>query len=310
MNFTDCFNERDAILMEGGIGERLKREYTIYPDKNVALASNIYNEASRKALAEIFSQYIKVAQTYDFPLMLTTPTRRANKTNVSKSDFDENIIFDNVRFLRELKDEYSANAYIGGLMGCRGDAYKATEVLSIEEAEEFHSWQTKLFQNEGVDFLFAGIMPALSEAIGMAKAMENTGIPYIISFMLRDNGKLIDGTTIQDAIKSIEEATLRKPLCYMTNCVHPRILSKALSFPFNRTELVRTRFLGIQANSSPLSPEELDQCCELKTSDSTILADEMMKLHQQYPLKIFGGCCGTDATHLEAIAKRLKYYLR
>jgi len=79
-----------------------------------------------------------------------------------------------------------------------------------------------------------------------------------------------------------------------------------LSFSFNRTELVRTRFLGIQANSSPLSPEELDNCCDLKTSDATSLADEMMQLHGQFPLKIFGGCCGTDATHLEAIAKKLQ----
>ena len=36
MNVCDCYNENDYIIMEGGIGERLKREYSIYPDKNVA----------------------------------------------------------------------------------------------------------------------------------------------------------------------------------------------------------------------------------------------------------------------------------
>lgn len=53
-----------------------------------------------------------------------------------------------------------------------------------------------MFLEAKVDFLYAGIMPALVEAIGMARAMENTGLPYIISFMIRSDGKLIDGTTI------------------------------------------------------------------------------------------------------------------
>lgn len=148
-------------------------------------------------------------------------------------------------------------------------------------------------------------MPALSEAIGMAKAMGNTGLPYIISFIIRDNGKLIDGTTIHDAILKIDDATEQKPICYMTNCVHPTVLIKALSYPFNKTKLVQERFGGIQANTSQLSPEELDNCCDLKSSDSISLACEMMKLYRYCNPKIFGGCCGTDNTYIEEVAKRI-----
>lgn len=305
MDFYDCYHNNEIILMEGAIGERLKREYSIYPDRNVALAGHIYQEASRQALKEIFRQYIKIAEIYKYPIMLATPSRKANKDNVALSDYDENIIRDNVLFLKELKKESTADVYIGGLMGCKGDAYLATEVLSTQEAYEFHSWQARLFSKAGVDFLFAGIMPALTEAIGMAQAMEATGLPYIISFMIRDNGKLIDGTSIHDAILSVDEAIKRNPLCYMTNCVHPQILDKALSCSFNQTSTVRARFMGIQANASPLSPEELDQCCDLKTSDCFSLTQDMVDLRNKYKLKIFGGCCGTDDTHMEEMAKRL-----
>lgn len=86
---------------------------------------------------------------------------------------------------------------------------KLCDVLSIDDAKEFHSWQANLFKESGVDFLFAGIMPALPEAIGMAKAMESTELPYIISFMIRDDGRLIDGTTINDAILHIDNATIK-----------------------------------------------------------------------------------------------------
>lgn len=305
MDFETCFNTFPAILMEGAIGERLKREYNIKFDDNVAMAGLVYGADSRKAMLNIFTEYVTIAEKYGLPFMATTPTRRANRKRVIQSKFSEKIIEDNVRFLQQIKNNTSIPMFVGGLMGCEGDAYKATEVLSIEQALVFHSWQANLFKDAGVDFLFAGIIPALAEAIGMAQAMENTRLPYIISFMIREDGKLIDGTSVNDAIFHIDNATARKPICYMTNCVHPIVLGKALSYDFNKTILVKERFHGIQANTSPLSPEELDNCVDLKCSDSVRLACDMVELYKYFTPKIFGGCCGTDNTHIEEIAKRL-----
>lgn len=83
-------------------------------------------------------------------------------------------------------------------------------------------------------------------------------------------------------------------MCYMTNCVHPSIVLEALSQPCNDNELVRKRFLGIQANTSPLSYAELDGAKDLHTSNPEKFANEMRKLQMNKGLKIFGGCCGTD----------------
>ena len=306
MDFITCFNTSSTILMEGALGERLKREYNIKFDDWVGLAGLIYNTEARQGILRIFGEYVTIAEKYQLPLITTTPTRRANRERVLQSKFDEKIIEDNVRFLQEIKNKANTEMFVGGLMGCKGDAYQGTQVLSIEASQDFHSWQANLFKEAGVDFLFAGIMPALSEAIGMARAMEDTGLPYIISFMINNTGKLIDGTTIHDAILKIDLATTQKPICYMTNCVHPIILGKALSFPFNETKPVKERFGGIQANASPLTPEELDNCNDLRTSDSISLASAMMELAKYFTPKIFGGCCGTDNTHLEEIAKRIK----
>lgn len=169
----------------------------------------------------------------------------------------------------------------------------------------FHSWQANLFKESNVDFLYAGIMPTLKETIGMAKAMGNTKLPYIISFMIRKDGKLIDGTTINDAIKVIDKSVSRTPICYMTNCVHPDIVYEALSKPFNQTEVVKNRFKGIQANAACLSPEELDNSCKLISSNPVNLASSIVKLYKDYNFKVFGGCCGTDDKYLEEIAKRI-----
>lgn len=121
--------------------------------------------------------------------------------------------------------------------------------------------------------------------------------------MIRENGTIIDGHTIHDAIHAMDNSLIKKPLCYMTNCVHPRILKHALRN--NDTELVRNRFKGIQANAAYFSPEELEKSSQTITSDALALADEMINLNNEFPLKINGGCCGTDATHIREFAKRL-----
>ena len=291
--------------MEGALGERLKREHRLRFDEHVAMAGLVYEARGRAALIGLWSEYADIAQRHGLPLLATTPTRRANRERVSASRYDHSIIRDNVSLLRGLQEQSSAQVHVGGLMGCKGDAYRPTDVLPAAAARSFHAWQADLFAEAGADFLYAGIMPALPEAIGMAQAMGDSGLPYIISFMIRDDGRLLDGTTIHDAIRTIDAGVDVRPECYMTNCVHPTVLYAALSQRFNSTELVRERFSGIQANASRLTPEELDDASDLASSDAGLLADAMIRLRDDMKLRVFGGCCGTDGTHLEEIARRL-----
>lgn len=154
MSIVDCFNSNKHILLEGALSERLKREYQMSFDDYVALAGLVYSKEGREALNQLWSEYIKIAAKYNMPFIATTPTRRANKERVMKSDYDEDIILDNVNFLKSVRNNFPmTEMYIGGLMGCKGDAYKADEILDRKKAEEFHSWQAKLFRDADVDFI-------------------------------------------------------------------------------------------------------------------------------------------------------------
>ncbi len=295
----NCFTSNRLILTEGAVGQRLEREFSLTPDDDIMYASLLYSTAGRKALAAIYQSYLQVAQDYSLPILLLTNTRRANKERVLRSNYrDKNMMHDYAQFLREVAANYTCETYIGGIMGCRGDAYSGTQGMPTDEAIEFHTWQMEQFSQGDIDFLLAGIMPSLPEIIGMARVMQQSGLPYIISLMINSKGTLLDGTSIHDAITSTDAAVKRPPLCYMTNCVHPLILKQALLQKVNQTTTVKNRFCGIQANAACLTPEELDGCAVLQTSTPAQLAEDFYTLHQAFPLTIYGGCCGTDASHI------------
>jgi S-methylmethionine-dependent homocysteine/selenocysteine methylase len=272
----------------------------------VIYAGLIYDSFARSALAELYGQYLAIARDFDLPIMLMTNTRRANSERVARSPFDCNIMCDYTDFLYEVISRYDCEAYVGGMTGCRGNAYSGGKGLSFEEAVEFHSWQIDAFRARKPDFMYAAIMPCLPEAAGVAKAFETLELPYIISFMINREGRLLDGNTINDAILAIDDMASRKPLCYMTNCVHPAVLRQALSQPFNRTAVVRERFCGIQANASDMDACALNSCDEPATSGAEELAGHFAALHSEFPMKIYGGCCGTDNTHIAAVAGEMK----
>ena len=129
MDFETCYNRTNAILMEGALGERLKREYGLSFDENVSMASLVYDKKGRHALQTIWKEYIAAAKEHHLPFLATTPTRRTNKERVARSKFDEKIIEDNMHFLMQIKKSCGIEMYAGGLMGCKGNAYQATEVF-------------------------------------------------------------------------------------------------------------------------------------------------------------------------------------
>lgn len=305
MELGECVRRSELILMEGALGQRLKEEFNLEPHEWVMLADMIYRPAGRAALEQLWGEYRDIADKYSLPLLVTTPTRRANQARVRLSGCPDTIVQDNAAFLCQLREQWGGPVYVGGLMGCRGDAYTGMGALSESEALTFHRWQAEQFRQTEVDFLLAGIMPTLPEAAGMARALAETGLPYLISFTIQEDGRLIDGAAISDAIEHIDSVTETPPLGYLTNCVHPSILGKALAQPCNQTEQVRRRFLGIQANAAANSYVELERGVGLKPSGPKVLAAEMAALREKYGLKLFGGCCGTDGRYLEEIARRL-----
>jgi len=88
----------------------------------------------------------------------------------------------------------------------------------------------------------------------------------------------------------------------MVNCAHPTHFEPTLAAASARRESWLERFRGFRTNTSSKSHEELDNSTSLDRGDMAALATQMADLKQRYDLAVVGGCCGTDAEHLRAIA--------
>ena len=170
-----------------------------------------------------------------------------------------------------------------------------------EDARRYHDAQAEALATAGVDLLLCATMPALSEALGLADAMGATGLPYLIGFVVRPTGRLLDGTPLDEAVVAIDDGIDPPPTAYLLNCVHPRVADAALS----AAPLAAARLVGLLANTSPLDPAELDGLAELETADPESFASEIVDVAERRGLTLLGGCCGTGDEHIAEIARLL-----
>ncbi len=310
MNFTQAVEHYPFILTEGAVIERIRRDPAVTLDPHIANASLIYTPEGRAALTRIYTQYLDIGKAHTLPMITFAPTWRANPERLRRAGFTDVAVVNSdavhcVQAIRAGYDGYASQVFIGGLMGCAGDAYNSTEALSADEAASFHASQTHALANAGVDFLMGATLPALSEAIGMARAMAETAVPYIVSFVLRPTGALLDNTPLHEAIACIDGTVSPQPLAYWANCVHPSVFAAALQHELARDTRVTERVIGLQANTSAKSPEELEGLDSLDTEAPETFAQAMVALRQQFGVKMLGGCCGTDERHIAAIASAI-----
>jgi S-methylmethionine-dependent homocysteine/selenocysteine methylase len=289
------------VLMEGSINEQLRRSGIVELHPRLTNAPLIYDETGRNMLAELYLGYMAVAREAQLPFLMCTPTWRANRERVAEAGVAGGINRDAADFLRELREAQDAwrdSIRIGGLMGCKNDCYKPQEGLSASDAEQFHRWQAGQLQQGGVDFLVAQTLPNVNEAIGIARAMEGTGLPYVVSFVIARDGCVLDGTDLETAIARVDAETTRLPLGFTINCAYPSFLNAARQPPG-----VFKRLIGYQANASSMDHHELDGADELHRESTAEWGELMLELNRTYGVKILGGCCGTGVEHLRYICR-------
>ena len=259
----------------------------------------------RKALDDYFDAYAQVAARHGTGLVLETATWRANPDWGARLGYDADALDavnrDAVRQLLGVRDRHAGLGVpivVSGCVGPRGDGYVLDEAMSPDASAEYHGPQVRSLASAGADLVTAITMTSSAEGTGIVTAARAAGIPVVISFTVETDGWLPSGEHLDDAIDAIDEATDAAAAYFMINCAHPTHFAEALAI----ASPARSRIRGVRANASVLSHAELDEAQELDAGDPADLADRCTALVAALPdLTVLGGCCGTDARHIDAI---------
>ncbi len=287
------------VLTEGSIYERLRRDESIAFDPQLAHASLVYDERAREKLANFHREYLAIGLDRGLPMIALADTWRASGERIARSRFaGRDVNGDNVRFLRELVAGSGGDVRVAALLGPRGDAYRASESPGYDDALRLHAPQVEALAAAAPDLIMAATLPSSIEARAMAMLLSQCGVPWILSFVVRQDGRLLDGTTFRDAMETIESRVSSEPLGFAINCVHPRVVRSA----FEADPTLPERIVWFQANTSARSPEELDGLDHIEADEPEEYARELVSLQRDYGIPVLGGCCGAGSRHMIAVA--------
>ena len=254
-------------------------------------------------LRRYYEPYVTLAREGGTGFVLETPTWRASpgwaaRLDVSADKLDA-LNRRAIGLMEELREQAGDNpVVISGCVGPEGDGYRPATLLSAAAARDYHSTQIGTFANTAADMVTAITMTYADEAIGVAQAAQDAGLPAVISFTLETDGRLPNGQALGEAIEAVDDATGGAPAYYMINCAHPTHFDDVLA----TDEPWRDRIRGLRANASMMSHDELDEAEDLDDGDPDDLGARYAALRERLPhLNVVGGCCGTDHRHVAAI---------
>lgn len=295
-------------VTDGGLETTLVFHYGIdLPD--FAAFPLLDTEIGRAALTNYYEPYLDLGRRLSVPVLIDTPTWRANPDWGGRLGYDANGLdavnrraVEFVRHLATAGGSAPVDHIINGVIGPRGDGYVTGETMSAAEAAAYHEPQARAFAEADAQMITAVTMTYADEAIGVVRAAVAAGLPVVVSFTLETDGTLPSGEALGDAITRVDDATEGAPSYFMINCAHPAHFAERLTAGADWLPRIK----AIRANASRSSHEELDEATDLDRGDVADLAQWYRRLNAILPdLRVVGGCCGTDHEHVAAIASVL-----
>ena len=294
----------DLFLTDGGIETTLIFHYGLELP-HFAAFDLLKSDEGRRVLRKYYRTYASIAQNHRVGFVLESVTWRASPDWGKKLGYSIDALADMnheaIELVRDVRDEFEneqTKMVISGCIGPRGDGYDPSQMMTEQQAEQYHIAQVGMLSETDVDMVSALTMTHEEEAIGIVRAAGSTGIPVVVSFTVETDGRLPTGGTLRDAIEKVDEATGAIPAYYMINCAHPTHFEGALA----TGETWARRIRGIRANASTKSHAELDEAEELDDGNPVEFGAQYSRLRERFDhLSVLGGCCGTDHRHIEEI---------
>ncbi|MFO0838596.1 MAG: homocysteine S-methyltransferase family protein [Phycisphaerae bacterium] len=187
------------------------------------------------------------------------------------------------------------DAIIAASVGPAADCYRADQVPPTAELAADHRLFAEWLAAAKPDLLWIETIGTLREAAAAGRAAVEARLPFAISFILREDGRLLGGDRLAETLREIDSY---QPLAVGVNCIPPHGFTALLP----RLRELTTRPIAAYAHIGNDLP--LPGWSYAESLSPREYADAAMSWLAA-GASIVGGCCGTTPEHIAAIRSRL-----
>jgi homocysteine S-methyltransferase len=291
--FAGFVHRSPCVLFAGAMGTELQRRgyRTALP-----LWSAAANLDAPGLVREIHDEYFEagadVAITNTFR---TTPRafRKAGREGEARRAFEAAV-----SIALKSKEEAGRRAFVGGSFAPLEDCYRPDLAPGERELRAEHTLQAAWLAKAGVDFLLPETIGAGLEAKIMAEAASATGLPFIVSFVVDREARLLDGSPLAEAVEGTD---LPGRVGVSLNCRPAATIDAA----FRDLAAAYDGVVGLYPNGVGHAHD--DQGWSAEGHDHGVAGFVETALRwKKAGARIIGGCCGTTPAYIRALHDALR----
>ena len=269
------------LLLDGATGTELNRRGV---DTGLPLWSTKALLEAPDVLREVHSEYIAAGAE-----AITANTFRTNRRTLERAGIGERAAELTQLAVKIARDAAGEAAFVFGSQPPLEDCYSPQLTPDDDALEREHAEWSNHLADAGVDAILVETHHTVREAVAAVRAAKETGLPFIVSFVCGNDGRLLSGESLMQAALAVRPFD---PLAIGVNCV------PADDVPFLLQELNDSvANIALTAYANIGRPDDEQGWINTDAQDPQSYAD-MAAGWLRFGVKILGGCCGTTPGHI------------
>jgi homocysteine S-methyltransferase len=287
MNFQERLTQAPALVLDGATGTEIDR-------RGVPTTLPLWSAGALlthpEVVRAIHQDYLEAGAD-----ILTTNTFRTHARNVGDAAQARELTALAVKLAQEAREKSGRTAYVAGSVAPLEDCYSPQLVPPTEQCELEQRQMVETLAKAGVNLCLIETMNTIREAVAAARAAQDFGVPFVVSFVLNDADDLLSGETLAEAVQAV---SVFQPAALLVNCIPTRHIGGALA------KLKALTPLSIGAYGNMGTPEDVvgwAAAGDVPPHTYCEFASEWLTLGA----KIVGSCCGSNPEHTAALRRRV-----
>lgn len=236
--------------------------------------------------------------------ILVANTFRTNPRTLHRAGCEsqgQELIWRAVELARQATRSARKRIYVAASVAPVEDCYRPDWTPPDDELRREHIQLADQIARSGADLIWIETMGTAREALIAAESARAAGVGFALSFVTREDGRLLGGDALPDAIEAILPL---RPAAIGLNCVPPtgltlnlRALCAAIDLILTRTRLPRPEIAAYAhiCNADPLPGWSHTESCDPRTYW------DHARAWVEIGASIIGGCCGTTPEHISML---------